>query len=703
MPASRLDPLLRPASIAVVGATRRTGAVGNTVVRNLLAGGYGGQFACVNPGYESVEGVPCFPALAQLPFRPEQVIFAVADTRIEAALEEGLAAGMRACVIYSALVLEQDTDPPLRERVRTRLQAAGIPACGGNGMGYYNFTHGIHACGFDTRRHSRQGNVVLISQSGAGMSGILDVEERLDFSLAVSPGQELAVTLEDYLDYALEQPETRVVGLFIETSRAPQRLLAALEKARARRIPIVAVKTGRTALARELARSHSGALSGEDAAWDAVFERHGVHRARDMAELVTVLIMHAQPHPVGAGGLVTIHDSGGERQLLVDLAAAGRVPLTKLTPESEQALQNLLDPGLPPVNPLDAWSAGGPDYHHTMEACFAVLLRDPGAAIGAVIHDRGPGGCVYPVYVDYLRHGHGATGKPVFLVAATQGVGTDPLVLETTRAGFPVLDGVESFLRGVGALLSYRDFLTRPAPDPRPFPADVAARWRTRLAAAGWLDEVESLQCLADFGIPVAPAQRCDTPAAALAAAGLVGYPVVMKTAQPGIVHKSEVDGVRVGLADAAAVAAAYADLSARLGPVVAVSALVPGPAVEMFLGLRHDDDFGPVVVMGFGGVHAELFGDVVTVLPPFDADTARRLLDGLRLRPMLDGLRGAPAVDVQAFCHAAAAFSTLATALAGNVQDFDVNPVRVCRAGCVAVDAALIPRATGTEAREPE
>lgn len=701
---SRLDSLLRPASIAVVGATRRAGAVGNTVVRNLLAGGYPGQLAAVNPGYDHVEGVPCVATLADLPFRPEQVIFAVADTRIEAALDDAIGIGMRSCVIYSALVLEHDTEPPLRERVRSKLLAAGVPACGGNGMGYYNFTHGIWACGFETRAHPRDGNVVLLSQSGAGMSGILDVDERLAFNMAVSPGQELTVTLEDYLDYALSQPETRVVGLFMETSRAPARLVAALGRARERGVPVVVVKTGRTVLAKELALSHSGAMSGEDAVYDAVFDRFGVYRARDMAEMVTVLIMHAQPHPVGPGGLVTLHDSGGERQLLVDLAAGQRVPLTRLTGQSEQALQDLLDPGLPAVNPLDAWSAGGPEYHRVMEECFAVLLRDPGAALGAVVHDRGPGGRVYPIYIDYLRHGHGASGKPVFLVAAAQGIGSDPLVLETTRAGFPVLDGVESFLRGVGALFAYRDFLARPLPAGAAPPVDIVERWRSRLGDGPWPGEVEALRCIADFGVPVVAAQTCDTLAGTLAAAERIGYPVVLKTATPGIAHKSDVGGVRVNLRDAAALGAAYGDIVALLGPMVAVSAMVPEPAVEMFLGMRHDAQFGPVVVMGMGGIHAELLGDVVTVLPPFDADTALRLLGRLRLRPLLDGARGAPAVDVQAFCRAAAAFSTLAVSLAGKVQELDVNPLRVCPSGCFAVDALLIPcRDAGARAPEPE
>lgn len=701
---SNLDSLLCPSSIAVVGATRRAGAVGNTVVRNLRAGDFAGKLAAVNPGYADVEGVPCSATLSELSFQPEQVIFAVADTRIEAAIEDGIRAGMRSCVIYSALVLENDSDPPLLERVRRRLTAVGVLACGGNGMGYYNFVHGVHACGFDTREHRRGGNVVLLSQSGAGMSGIMDVEERLDFSLAVSPGQELTVTLEDYLDYALDQPETRVVGVFLETSRAPDRLIRALEKARRRRIPIVAVKTGRTHLSKELARSHSGALSGSDSVYDAVFERFGVHRARDMAELTTVLIMHAQPHPVGPGGLVTLHDSGGERQLLIDLADAAQVPLTALTPDSVRALEAQLDPGLPAVNPLDAWSAGGPGYHKIMKECFAVLLRDPGAALGAVVHDRGPGGGLYPIYLDYLRHGHAASGKPVFLVAAIQGVGADPQVLTSTRAGFPVLDGVPAFLNGVKAVLDYRDFLRLPEPTSSPAPDGKARSWRQRLSSGAAPDESEALLCLSDFGIPVVPMYHCCTEKEALTAARDLGYPVVLKTAAPGILHKHDVDGVRVRIGNAQALSEAYADLARRLGAHVNVSAHVPDPAVEMFLGMRFDAQFGPVVVMGFGGIHAEVLGDVVSLLPPFDAESAARQLNRLRLRPLLEGVRGAPAMDVPGFCRAAAAFSRLAVALGDVVQELDVNPIRVRPDGCLAVDALIIPRRnTGARTPEPE
>ena len=312
--AHRLDPLIRPDSIAVLGATERAGSVGRQTMENLLRGAYSGRLFAVNPGYETVCGVPCYPALNALPEQAELVIFAVSDARVEAALDDVIAQGARAAIIMSSLVLAEDTEPQLRERVAKKIESAGLLVCGANGMGIYNFRDGVWAFGFDTREHRHDGTVTLISHSGSGLSGILDVDERIDFNLAVSTGQELCVSMDEYLDYALDQPETRVVGLFMETVRNPEGMRAALEKANRRGIPVVALKVGRTELSGRLAVSHSGAMAGRDVAFEALFDRYGVQRVDDMDELATALIMFAQPHSVADGGLVAIHDSGGERQ-----------------------------------------------------------------------------------------------------------------------------------------------------------------------------------------------------------------------------------------------------------------------------------------------------------------------------------------------------------------------------------------------------
>lgn len=699
-PSHQLDPLLRPRSIAVVGASERKGTVGSEVMLNLQRGGYEGALYPINPGRDSVHGLPCHASLADLPETVEQVIFAVADARIEAALDESILHGARAATIYSTLVLEHDTQPELRERIRQKVRRAGMLLCGANGMGYYNFQDGIWACGFDTRsNHARGGNVTLISHSGSGMSGIIDCEERIDFNLAVSTGQELCVSMDQYMDYSIERMNTRVIGLFMETARNPAGLTAVLEKAAQRNIPVVALKVGRTELAARLTVSHSGAMAGQDEAYQALFDRYGVQRVEDMDELTTALIMFAQPHKIGPGGLVSMHDSGGERQLIIDLADRVGVPLSKISAATEARLGELLDPGLVPVNPLDAWSKGGPEYHLVMHKCFAALMSDAQAAIGAVVHDRAPMGAIYTSYLDYLRAGHAASGKPAFLVSNHQGTGADPQVLAITREGFPVLDGLRPFLSGARCMFQYRDFLLRADAESLAHSPAIAASptaimaWSKRLASGEALDEYASGQLLADFGIPLNPASRASDLDSAVQSAAQLGYPVALKSAQPGLLHKTEQGGVQLNLHSAEELRAAYTAMAARLGPQVLVSRMVTGPGVEMMLGVVHDEQFGPLVVMGFGGIHVESLKDVVCALPPFSAKTAQRLVNGLRQRALLDGHRGAPTMDIDAFCAAAERLSQLAAALGSHIAEIDVNPLLVRPEGCMALDALVIGR----------
>ena len=689
----RLDALLRPRSIAVLGATEREGTVGRTAVENLLKGGFDGALYAVNPRYASVCGVECFASLAALPSSVEHVILTVGDARVEVALDDVIAHGARAATVMSSLVLPDDHEPLLRERVAAKVRASDLLVCGANGMGFYNFTDRIWACGFQTRSHGRDGNVAYISHSGSGMCGIVDTDERIAFNLVVSTGQELVVAMDDYLDFALDLPSTRVVGLFMETVRNPQGMVRALEKARSRRIPVVALKVGRTELSAKLAVSHSGAIAGEDASYQALFDRYGVQRVDDMDQLATALIMFAQPHATGAGGLVSLHDSGGERQLLIDLAHDAGVPLARLSAATTARLESLLDPGLPAVNPLDAWSTGGPDYHVGMQQCFAALMSDPDAALGAVVHDRIFGGAIQDNYLDYLRIGHGASGKPAFLVSNRQGTGADPLVVSATRAGFPVLDGMTSFLRGVKCLLDFRDSVAR-AIDPAPRLPDAAvAAASARLAAGTRFDEHEALALLRDFGLPANPSRIAGSAAEARGAARELGLPVVLKTAMRGMEHKTEHDGVRLSLGDEAAVAEAWQDLATRIGPRVLVAPMVAAQGVEMLLGMFRDEQFGPVVVLGFGGVHVESLADVVYALPPFGVADARRLVDRLKLRSLLDTTRHGRTPAIDDFCAAAARFSAVVAGLGDTVGEIDLNPVIVHADGCTIVDALIIGR----------
>jgi len=685
----RLDPLLRPASVAIVGASARAGSMGDWALTNLLKGGFGGAVYPINPRYEELQGHRCFASLSALPAVPELVIFAVSDQRIEAVLDEAIALGVPAAVVHSSAILDDDQPPVLRDRLQKKILAAGMLVCGVNGMGFYNVRDHVWACGFDSARHEAPGNVSLISHSGAGMSGLIDCEQRLRINFAVSTGSEISVSMDEYLDFVLDLPETRAVGLFVETARNPAALRAALEKAQRGGIPIVAIKVGKTERAARLTVSHSGAMAGNDAAFAALFDRYGVTRVADMDQLATTLILFAELHPVRAGGLVTLHDSGGERQLIIDLADDIGVPLTELQPATVAALKTVLDPELPAVNPLDSWSRGGEDFEERTTRALSIMMQDEGAALGAAVLNRAPEGEVYAPYLNYIQRASAESGKPAALVAARQGPAGDELATTATHAGFPVLDGVSQFLRGVRALFAYRDFLLQPAAAPAAINTDAVRKWQGRLQRGERLDEYEALAMLRDFGLPAIEALRV-TDANALQAVS--EYPVVLKT-DTGIAHKSDVDGVVLNIGNAPQLTSAYEKLAAALGPQALVAPMAAA-GVEMLLGAVRDEQFGPVVVIGFGGVLAETLHDVSFALPPFDAAHARRCVDRLQLRKLLDGVRGRPAADVDAFCRLASQFSVLVDALRDELLEVDINPVIVHASSCTIVDALVTGRA---------
>ena len=687
----RLQPLLKPSSIAVLGASQKSGSVGNEVIVNLLRGGFEGSIYPVNPGYEEILGIACYPSLVDLPARPDMVIFAISDRRIESALDEVIALNIPACTIFSALILDNDSTPNLKQRIATKAQNAGLLVAGANGMGFYNVRDRVLAGGFDTRDHPYPGNVSLISQSGAGMSGIVDCEQRLQFNLAVSSGYELTVSMEDYLDYALDLKETKVVGLFLETSRYPHKLIQAFKKANQRRIPIVVLKVGRTDLAAELAVSHSGALAGSDQCYNAVFDRYGVQRVDDMDQLATTLIMFAQTDQITQGDVVSLHDSGGERQLMIDLADSLKVPLTKLQPSTITQLENLLDAGLPAVNPLDGWGAGGPNASAMMADCFTALLADTGAALGAVIHDRGPNSEVYSSYLNYLHQAHVASGKPVFLVANRQGSGTDELAITSTHNGFAVIDGVSQFLIGARCLLNYRDFQLREPMSSVGIDQTKCDYWRQRLQAETKVTETLASQCLADLGIPMLQSILVGSEKELALAAASVGFPLVLKTAQPEIDHKSDVGGVVLNIANQADLLKAYREIADRLGPKGMVAPMLQSSGIEMILGISRDSQFGPTVVAGFGGIFAEVLSDVAVLIPPFNATTVKRVLENLSMADLLKGARGASKVDVDSYCEAAARLSEIAVAFSDTLVEVDINPIMLTADGCVGLDALMV------------
>src|SRR5262249_33933567 len=354
---------------------------------------------------------------------------------------------------------------------------------------------------------------------------------RFRFNLAVSAGQELVTTAADYLDYALEMDSTRVVGLFLETVRAPERFVAALAKAAERDIPVVVLKAGRTEASAALALSHSGAIAGNDAAYQALFDRYGVTRVDTLDELGATLLLFAQGRPAAGGGLAVIQDSGGERELVIDLAAQHNVPFAEIGAPTVARLKERLEFGLEPVNPLDAWGTGK-DFVDLFADCFSALIDDPDPALGIFFNDLRDGFYVHDGFAEAALRPHRRTSKPVAYATNFSAVRHDKIALRLSEAGVPVLDSTVPALHAARHLFARRDFSAR-EPDPPPT-VKPEHDWRARLGN-GALDEHDALALLGDYGIPVLPARIVVTEEAAAAAAREMGFPAVFKPATPGV------------------------------------------------------------------------------------------------------------------------------------------------------------------------
>jgi acyl-CoA synthetase (NDP forming) len=592
--------------------------------------------------------------------------------------------------MMSMLYLDDDQKPYLKDRIQTKLKEADILLCGANGMGFFHIEKGVWVNGHFSRPNHEPGGVCIISQSGSGVAGIIDCEERINLNLSVSSGSELTVGAEDYLDYILHQESTTVVGLFLETIRKPDQMIKSFELANEKRIPIVVLKTGRTERSAELTVSHSGGLAGVDDCYNALFDKYGVQRVADMDELATTLIMFDQPHSLANGNMVSMHDSGGERQLIIDIADQQGVEFAELEEATTQKLEEILDPGLPPVNPLDAWGKGLGDADQIMIDSMIAMLSDSNASMGAIVMDRGPLGKIFPEYVDYLEQTNQQTGKPVFLVSNRQGTGTDPLVLELSQNGMPVIDGLHSFLAGVRCLHQYRDFLSMKDAIDIDLDSDALKKYQDQLDQSDFVSEAEALNMFFNLGLSANQSNIIENEEELVSTAKEMGFPLVLKTAVEDVYHKSELSGVYLNIDSEEELRSSYKKLQEKLPGNALLAKMIQSEGVEMIVGMTTDQQLGPMVTIGFGGYYAEAMNDAITLMPPFSKEMAKKALSKLKMKTLLEGYRGSKPADLDAFAEFASRFSVIAVELSNQVCEIDLNPVILGNDNCIAVDALI-------------
>ncbi|HEY6792750.1 MAG TPA: acetate--CoA ligase family protein, partial [Trebonia sp.] len=709
----RTDPLavmLEARSVALVGASARPGSLGARMIAEVAKSPAAPRTYLVNPRYEKIGTERVYPSLASLPEPAELALLAVPDAALEEQMGAAAQAGIRSAVIFGSAFDSRGNW--LRESIAATARDAAMQVCGAGCMGFVNAARGLRAIGYLERDPLPAGPVALVTHSGSVFSALLRTRRAFGFTLAVSSGQELVTPAAAYARYALSLPETTVIALVLEAIRDAPLLRSVLAAAAERDVPVVLLPAGASERGRTMVAAHSGALAAGDGAWRALAAAYGVHRVGDLAELADTLeLFCAGRRPGGqqrrAGrGLATVHDSGFERAHVTDVAAEAGVEFAVIDAATRQRLANALDPGLEPGNPLDVWGTGR-DTRELFTETMSALAADP--AVGAValavdlVHEY-DGDDSYPQAALAVA---AATDKPVAVLASVPAAIDQQAAARLRAAGVPVLESTRS------GLLALRHLLAPPvAPPSTQPPARTLAsgtvlpgtvlpgtvlpgigrrdRWAARLAAGA--AGAELLDLLRDYGIPAARAASASTLADALAAAGEVGYPVALKTDEPGITHKTDVGGVRLGVAGPGELTTGYADLAARLGPRVAVCQMVaPGP--ELIVGMARDPALGPLIVTGPGGILAELFPERSVALPPLTMTAAASSVSRLRFAQVLAGTRGSQPCDTAAIAAAIAAFSVLIEELGDWLEAFDVNPLICGPSGVLAVDALAIPR----------
>jgi acetyltransferase len=693
---------MKPKSIGVVGASQRIGRATRVIV-NLQKFGYGGRIYPINPKYPEILGLPCYPDLASTPEAPETIVVAIPAADVPALLTTAAERGVRGAVILSSGFAEEGPKGQERQAVLERLAAErGLLICGPNCYGVFNVRLGSAAFGADFIGSPQPGSVAVISQSGGfshAISEYLMRQRGVGLSYIVSCGNQAGVTIEDYLEFLVNDEDTAVIGVFVEGFKQPAKLRQVAAHARARRRPIVALKVGRSENARQAMLAHTGSLAGTAEIVDAVLRQSGIVQVSSLNEMIdTVALMNAaKDYRRSRERVAVLSGLGGECGRISDVADRAGVDLPPLSSGSVDALKQFMPSFATPRNPLDGTGAmyENPTLFPQM---IDVLLRDDTIDVLAVnfrANVPAPGGWApsRPFSQDLKKALRNGTDRLVVAFSSFAGGDLDQDVVRALGdVGVPFLEGSETAMTALRHLHEHRRFLDGSGESS----AMPARSHHAPTDARRVLGNAEAMRLLREFGIPLAETIAAKDTDGAVAASERLGYPVVLKIDSPDIVHKTDVGGVRVGCADAEAVRQAYQHMrvdvahrapSARVDGVL-VQRMVDG-GTEMILGVQYDPAFGPAIVCGFGGVFVEVMRDVSIRVPPLDVAEALVMISELRGSALLRGPRGRPPADVRALADTLVRLATLADAQRERVRALDINPLLVLEDGhgVVAVD----------------
>lgn len=687
--------LLAPRSIAVVGANRERGTIGHEILWNLLSGDFNGPVYPVNPNAEFVASVRCFPTVLAVPGDVDLAIVAVPAPLVRGVVEQCAEKGVKGLVVITAGFAEVDPDGARAEReLCAYARQHGMRMIGPNCMGVVNTAPEVRMNATFAPFVPAPGRVGFSTQSGAlGIELLARARDlELGVSTFVSVGNKADVSGNDLLQLWEDDPNTDVILLYLESFGNPRKF-SRLARRVSRRKPIVAVKSGRTGAGTRAAASHTAALAGPDVAVDALFRQTGVIRVDTLEQLFdTAQVLAHQPLPPGRR-VAVVGNAGGPGILAADACESAGLAVPELRPETQAELRSFVARDASVRNPVDlVASATGPVYERALRTVLAdedvdaVLV----SYVPALAH---AGDDVVRAIVAAAAH---ADGKPVVACLLAQGALPRPLRSDDPGARpIPTFAFPEAAAGALGRAAEHADWRRRPEGTvPQLDGIDEAAARRIvddQLAGhpeGRWLDQEVAVELCRCFGIPATPLRRVADADEAAEAAEALGGPVALKAGAAGIVHKSDVGGVRLGLTGAEEVRQAFVAMAAALGEDMGGALVQPmvEQGIETIVGVTHDPSFGPLVLFGMGGTAAELLRDTaLRILPLRDLD-AHELVRSLRSSPLLFGYRGSPATDVAALEDLLLRVGLLADALP-EVAEMDANPVIASPSGVSVVD----------------
>jgi acyl-CoA synthetase (NDP forming) len=676
---------LTATSLAIVGASERA-RWPSEIFHNLRAFGYPGRIALINPRQTQVFGERCHPSLRDLPEPVDHALVIVPAPAVPTVLTDAEAAGVKSATIYAAMMGDGD-DPESRKRgawladfvATSRLRVAG-PNC----MGAYSFRERLLGYPNTDLCRLEPGSVACLFQSGGLIQFWMKAaaDRGLRFSYCVTSGNEPDLGLADYLNFVIDDPQTRQVVLFIEGIRRPQAFMHAAGRALAMGKPILAIKTGATLKSRAASASHTGAIAGDYAAYLAMCERFGIVNCRSLDDLVETAIAFAGGRLPKGPRIGFVTTSGGTCDLLYDYAEAEGAAMPDYTDTTKAALLPLMQDGIAPKNPLDV---GIPSTLEVAAKLCLTAANDPNidmVAWASTTRRETDAAADMAPFRQLLTQ----TDKPIVAFGRIiQQLSANQLAAQQA-AGVPFVQGLEPTLRALNGLWFHAARRGRVPAAPPPAPPSE-------------LSPVTLEATLARYGIAVPKSKAVASAAEAAAAAAAIGFPVALKLRSPDVLHKTEAGGVTLGLTSRAAVQAA-ADTMAAAARTAQPKARIDGflvqemvAGVEAIVGARSDPLYGPLLLVGAGGVLVELTKDAALRLLPVTEPDVTAMVDGLKLKTLLAGHRGRPAADRAALEAAALALGRFFLDHRARMDDIEINPLIVRESGAVAVDVRVLWR----------